>query len=122
MKTGQQILGTQGEDLVAEYLRYHGFKILARNYHSSSGEVDLIACKGDILTFVEVKTRSYHLVEPAALVPLAKQQRIIRSAYAFIAQQALEDKIYRFDIAFLQSVHGTLTIDYVENAFTDSYG
>ena len=122
MKTDAQTFGDHAEDQVARYLLAHGFSILARNYRTPSGEVDLIAQQGNLLAFVEVKARAYHFVEPAALVPHSKQQKIIHTAYSFIAKHNLDDKIYRFDIAFLQSVHGTLKIEYVENAFTDQYG
>lgn len=121
MKTAQQTFGSHAEQHVAHYLAARGFSILAHNYRTASGEIDLIASKDSVLAFIEVKARSYHFVEPAALVPYTKQQKIIRTAYLFIAKHNLIDKIYRFDIAFLQSAHGTLNIEYVENAFTDQY-
>ena len=50
--------GTWGEALAAEYLQKHGYKLAAHGYQCRFGEIDLIAWDGDILCFVEVKTRT----------------------------------------------------------------
>lgn len=50
--------GTWGEALAAEYLRQRGCRLVAHSYHCRFGEIDLIAWDGDVLCFVEVKTRS----------------------------------------------------------------
>ncbi len=50
-------LGRAGEDRAARFLKRHGYKIVARNYRTPYCEVDIIALKGDVLAFVEVKTR-----------------------------------------------------------------
>ena len=49
--------GQRGEDLAAEHLERLGFEILARNHRTRFGELDLVAFDGDVLVFVEVKTR-----------------------------------------------------------------
>ena len=49
-------IGILGEKIVAEYLRRYGFTIEARNYAKETGEIDLIAKKGRVLHFVEVKS------------------------------------------------------------------
>jgi putative endonuclease len=53
----RQALGRRGEDLAAEHLRKLGFVVLARNVRTRRGEIDLIARRGGVLAFVEVKTR-----------------------------------------------------------------
>lgn len=53
----RQLLGRTGEDFAASYLQRHGFKILERNFKARYGEIDIIALDGEILVFVEVKTR-----------------------------------------------------------------
>ena len=52
-------LGRQGEDMAVKYLLDEGFKIIARNYVSGRGEIDIIAedQKDNYLVFLEVKTR-----------------------------------------------------------------
>ena len=47
-----------GEDLASEYIKNHGYKILERNFRKGYGEIDIIAIEGQILCFIEVKTRT----------------------------------------------------------------
>lgn len=50
--------GDRGEAMAAEYLRENGYELLASQFRCRFGEIDLIARRGDILCFVEVKLRS----------------------------------------------------------------
>lgn len=52
-----QTLGKQGEALATDYLASKGYSILKRNFRAGHQELDIIAQHGDILHFVEVKTR-----------------------------------------------------------------
>jgi putative endonuclease len=54
-KTRKEV-GAIGENVAAEYLNRHGFSIRDRNIARKTGELDIIAEKGDTLHFVEVKT------------------------------------------------------------------
>ena len=54
----KQLLGKYGEDLAAKYLEDRGYCIVARNWRTSAGEIDLIARQNQKLIFVEVKTRN----------------------------------------------------------------
>ena len=60
-------IGRRGEEAAFFYLRSLGYVIVARNYRTPRcrGEIDLIAWDGDILCFIEVKTRTTHDVKPA---------------------------------------------------------
>jgi len=49
--------GRQGEAMAAQYLRKHGYDVIAAGYHSRFGEIDLIARKRKQIVFVEVKLR-----------------------------------------------------------------
>ncbi len=51
-------MGRKGEDLAAEYLSSKGYRILERNWRWSRAEADIIAMDGEVLVFVEVKTRT----------------------------------------------------------------
>ena len=55
MATNKQKVGEIGENVASEYLKKKGFKILERNYWKKWGELDIIAQKGDVIHFVEVK-------------------------------------------------------------------
>ena len=50
-------LGSKGEDLACALLEQKGYRILERNYRDRKAEIDLIACYGEFLIGVEVKTR-----------------------------------------------------------------
>ena len=52
-----KILGNKGEQAAVQYLENHGYLIRERNYRARTGEIDIIASKGDTISFVEVKTR-----------------------------------------------------------------
>lgn len=53
----RQSLGKTGEQLAADHLERRGFAIVARNFRTRFGELDLVACDGQTLVFCEVKTR-----------------------------------------------------------------
>ena len=55
---GGRAEGTWGEALAADYLRQRGYRLAAHSYQCRFGEIDLIAWDGEILCFVEVKTRT----------------------------------------------------------------
>ena len=57
-KTEKQVIGRVGENVAIDYLKYHGFAILERNFLRKCGEIDVIARKGSKIHFVEVKTVS----------------------------------------------------------------
>ena len=52
-------IGRAGEDLAHRWLRSHSFIVVARNWRppQGGGEIDIVAWDGDVLVFVEVKTR-----------------------------------------------------------------
>ncbi len=91
--------GRRGERMACGFLLKQRFDILARRYRGRSGELDLIALEGDILAFIEVKTRSSRdFGDPWEFVDWEKQQRLRRTAEEFIAEHDLGNYAYRFDI------------------------
>jgi len=113
-----QSFGNAGENFVVTYLQKNGFTIKAQNYRKFFGEVDIIACKKQLYIFVEVKTRRSSTIAMRELIGLSKQQKIIKTAETYIAEQQLSNYVYRFDVALVQPNAETFSIDYIENAFT----
>jgi putative endonuclease len=91
-------LGSRGERLAASYLRRRGLRILARNFSTPRGEIDLIARDRDTLVFVEVKTRRQGT--PAEAVDLEKQRRLTLAALSFLKLHRLLNRNVpcRFDV------------------------
>ncbi|WP_078311109.1 MULTISPECIES: YraN family protein [unclassified Mycobacterium] len=81
-------IGSRGEDLAADYLREDGFAILDRNWRCRYGELDIIAADGEVLVFVEVKTRTGRAFgTPAEAVTHTKLRRLRRLAGIWLAAQ-----------------------------------
>jgi putative endonuclease len=91
--------GRKGERIACRYLLGLGFDVLARRYRAARGEIDLIALEGEVLVFVEVKTRSSSAFgAPAEFVDWEKQQHLRQTAEEFISEHDLGRYSYRFDI------------------------
>lgn len=92
-------LGRRGEKLAARLLRELRYDILACNFRSEAGEIDIVARDGETLCFVEVKTRRrIGRARPAAAVGQAKQKHIIRVAHRYLREIGYPHIRYRFDI------------------------
>ncbi|MUM16715.1 YraN family protein [Mycobacterium sp. CBMA271] len=92
-------IGTRGEDLAADHLRTDGFAILDRNWRCRYGEIDIIAADGEVLIFVEVKTRTgQRFGTPAEAVTHAKLRRLRRLAGIWLAAQKNSWPSLRIDV------------------------
>ena len=87
----------RAEIRAARYLRSQGYRIVATNFRVKEGEIDLVAWDGDVLVFIEVKSRT-SLDAPEAAVGFRKRARVVRAANAYIARYHLQRAPYRFDI------------------------
>ena len=84
--------GKRGEDIAHRLLRRQGFIIVARNYRppAGGGEIDLIACQGDDVAFVEVKTRlTTDFGAPDAAVDKEKRAAIVRAARSYATRSGI---------------------------------
>ena len=93
-------LGIRGEKLAEKFLRSSGYKVLYRNYRpKGGGEVDLVCRDGNVLAFVEVKTRSSReFGRPADAVTDEKRELIARGARAWMRLLDDPDVVFRFDV------------------------
>lgn len=111
--------GRRGERIACRHLMRRGFDVLARRFQGRYGEIDIIGFEGNLLVFVEVKTRaSREFGDPWEFVDWQKQQRFRRTAEEFIARYDLGQYAYRFDIVSVVAP-GTSTqeIAHFRNAF-----
>ncbi len=92
-------LGLRGERAAEKYLKRLGYKIIARQDRSPSGEMDLVAVDGRTVVFCEVKTRSTHFAgHPARAVDEDKQRRMTRWALGYLRRHGLLEFSSRFDV------------------------
>jgi putative endonuclease len=116
----RQHLGRRGEQLAAEHLERLGYAIVSRNHRTRFGEIDLVACDGTTLVFVEVKTRRGR-GRPWDSLHDAKRAQVRRMARAYLTEHAERPRVrlLRFDaIGVVLDAQGRLTrLDHVENAF-----
>ena len=100
--TPAQSRGAEAEDRAARFLAQQGLDIVARNYRTRFGEIDLIARDGAVLVFVEVRMRSSEGFGGAAgSVDSRKQSRIVAAARQFLASLTREPPC-RFDVVTLE--------------------
>lgn len=93
--------GRRAEWLAAWALRLKGYRILAQRVRRPGGEIDLIARRGNVLAFVEVKQRAT-LADALEAVPNRSWQRIAIAAESWAAHQpTLQDCNWRYDIIAL---------------------
>ncbi len=109
--------GNVGEQLIARYLEKKGYTVIARNYQTRSGEIDLIAQKDDTIAFIEVKWRKNDEIDPTTVISYSKQKKIIATARHFIAHNDNDEIIYRFDVGIVCAKNDTPYISYISNAF-----
>ena len=99
MKNPRQRFGDAGEDAAASLLEQGGYRIVARNHRCRRGEVDLVAEKGDLLVFVEVRTRATAVFGgPEETVGPAKRRRIVTAARDYLARRRGPERGARFDV------------------------
>ena len=92
-------IGAWGEEIASQYLEANGYQILARNWRTQEGEVDLVTQDGETIVFVEVKTRtSKDFGWPEESVTAVKRRRLQRAALAYLVDQNLSDILWRIDV------------------------
>jgi putative endonuclease len=120
MTTKRQLMGRWGEETAAQYLQGKGYIILARNVRSPHGEIDIVACRDDLLVFVEVKTRrSQNFAFPEDSVTRRKQAYLLSAAEAYLQAHPESGESWQFDvIAVLGTPGGKAQIEHFENVIS----
>ena len=107
--------GLEAEERAARYLAGHGMRILARNFYSRQGEIDIIGRHADMLVFVEVKYRRNESAGmPESAVTLKKMKRICRAAdrYRYLHHYG-DTQPFRYDVVAISGEE----IRWYEDAF-----
>ncbi len=104
-------IGPLGERAAAAYLRREKhFAVVRRNWRHGRDEIDLVCRDGEILVFVEVKTRDAHaLVGGYAAVNRRKRRALGRACRAYLAQLETKPRVFRFDVVEVEHSEGAVT-------------
>lgn len=111
-------LGAAGEAVVAAVYEQTGWRVVARNWRSREGEIDLIVRRGGTVAFCEVKTRSNDRYgSPAEAVGPVKQRRLRRLAAVWLTEHGRAGQV-RFDVAAVRPhPDGGYSVELLESAF-----
>lgn len=114
-------IGELGERIARAHLRAEGRRVLYHNFRApKGGEVDIVARDGEVLSFVEVKTRtSEDFGRPMDAVNLKKQKLIKRGANEWLRLLGTRDLLWRFDVVEIILLEGEKPkVTVVRNAFS----
>lgn len=115
-----KFLGSEGESIAVQFLKKQGYAIIAHNYRTRIGEIDIIAKDGDTFVFVEVKTRSNESFgAPYEAVNTAKRQKMKKVASLYLQKQKKEFPA-RFDVISITCrQNGQKAIRHIKDAFEE---
>jgi putative endonuclease len=108
--------GAHAESVAAQYLMRQGLAIVARNFRTRGGEIDIVARDGGTRVFVEVRMRrSEGFGGAAASITWRKRERLVRAAGAYLAMLGREPAC-RFDAILMRSLDPA-TIEWQRDVF-----
>ena len=125
-------VGNFGERIAEKYLKDKGYQILDKNYsfripgNPQKGEIDIVAKKSDVISFVEVKTLSTALkfvggspshISPEEKVNFGKQRKLIKTAESWLLKNKIPlNSKWQIDILAIEISKGKAKISHFENA------
>jgi putative endonuclease len=112
-------LGDRGEELAARLLERTGWAVTHRNFRMGRKEIDLVARRGEVVAFVEVKTRAGPgYGHPLEAITWKKRREIQQVAAAWIDRFGAPDDVYRFDAVAVTVLPGRAPlVEHVEDAW-----
>ncbi len=113
--------GRLGEDLAARHLEAAGFAIVARNWRSPRGEIDLICTDGPTVVFVEVRSRrSRRLGRPEASVDWNKRRTVVLASQLWLQRNGGVERPIRYDVIAVEHGEPAPRIRHLRGAFDGS--
>ena len=120
MPSAKSELGARGEGLARAFLKAKGYRVVATNYRCRFGEVDIIACDGPCLVFVEVRTRRTRgwFGTPQESISRRKKERLIATAETYIQDSDETQEDWRIDVVAvnIDSRGIVRPVEHLENA------
>lgn len=120
-KKSTKKIGDDGEDRAVTFLSESGYSIVSRNWRTKGGEIDIIAQKGDVLVFAEVKTLpSGNLETLSHELDFRKRKRIIETSKFFLlTNRQYNDSKIRYDVLVVD-MPGFASVYHIQDAFAES--
>lgn len=109
--------GKWGEDKACEYLTGNGYAIIARNVRFGHNELDIVAIKGNRISFVEVKTRTVNSDEILDALDDKKKHRLCNAAEAYMRMTRLPHEPQMDVIIVIGEPERDYTIEHYPDAF-----
>lgn len=110
--------GLAGERAAIRFLKARGWRIVAHRFRMGRVEIDLVARRGPLVAFVEVKTRRGEAFgSPLEAVGWVKQRELHRAARAWVDRFGRLGDVYRFDVIGVTATPCRTKIEHVEDAF-----
>jgi len=111
--------GKRAEDLAVSFLKKEGYKILARNYKTRLGEIDIIGNNKDCICIVEVRSMNTgRFGLPEYTINRKKRNQITKAALSYIKRYGLEERESRFDVVCIEDADSVLPkVRLIKNAF-----
>ena len=116
MSGRNQKIGQWGETVAADHLKTHGYSVVGRNARTPHGEIDILAEKDSITSFVEVKTRTSNRYGPPGIaVTPCKQEHMLAAAEHYAIKHKIDH--WQIDvIAVERKRNSTPEVIHFENA------
>jgi putative endonuclease len=112
-------LGQSGEKIGRKIISDLGYKIIATNYRTQRGEIDIIAWDKDELVFVEVKRYSFRNYNtPLGAISKKKRRGLVYTAKKFLFDSDISDVYCRFDVlSIYYKENKEVVVEHTKNAF-----
>ena len=125
-RTEKRKKGDLGEDIACKYLEKLGYSVIERNYWKPWGEIDIVAEKANLLSFVEVKSVSRESSNDISREPIrpednmhpSKLKRLHRAIQTYLLERKVPDsKEWRIDLAcvYLDFLTKKAKVELIEN-------
>ncbi|MBI1975775.1 MAG: YraN family protein [Candidatus Vogelbacteria bacterium] len=114
-------IGKRGENIACSHYRALGNTICTQNFSRKYGEIDIVAIKGNLLRFIEVKTsfrKNCDALTPDVRIDYKKRRNLPRIIDAYLSENNVpENVLYQIDIAivYLSDDNGESTVELLEN-------
>ncbi len=107
MSRVRQALGRRGEALARAHIESNGYAIIAANYRSKAGEIDLVTERDGAIVFVEVRARSGpHMGLPEESITPTKRGHLVAAAQEYLQEHGVQDRQWRIDLVAVEFNRG----------------